>query len=297
MNADQLSQSAAFIAIKFYGLTRNPDFRGLFDEETIRFYESIVQTLPRPLSYYHYWLQFDWIRALYIKSEELLLPGDLMHILARKWYISKMLDELLNQGYQQLLVLGAGFDHTAYYYRQRGIPALELDSPRMAKLKKDFFQEVYPSYPHPSILAAQLPEHSLSDILENQETIAPQEKTAIISEGFFDYLTSQEVSNVLSTLHNYFIQPALLSTHFALDELPPHHRLVFRSSLNLVGEKLQFDTSMSDFKSHLLKHGFMIDRCYRPEEMADQFVAPLDTKLDILNGFYIISAKGSLPSL
>lgn len=292
MKADQLSQSAAFIAIKFYGLTQYPHFRSLFDEEIVQFYDSTVRNLPLPLRFYHYWLQFDWVRTLYTASEELLLPGDLMHILARKWYISRMLDDLLEQGCDQILVLGGGFDHVSYHYRQRGIPTFELDSPRMAHLKERLLKEAYPNQPHPTIIPAQLPEYSLSDILQNNPTIESQRKTVIISEGFFDYLSPKEVSSILSTLRNYFTEPILLSTHFALDELSPLYRMIFRTSLNLVGEQLQFNASIDAFKARLFDHNFAVDLCYGTEEINKQLVSTMDTRLDILKGFYILSAKG-----
>lgn len=293
MNADQLSQSAAFIAIKFYGLSQDRQFRSLFDDEVVHFYESIVQALPRPLCYYHYWLQFDWVRTLYIQSEELLLPGDLMHIIARKWYISKILNVLLDQGYEQLLVLGGGFDHVAFRCTQHGIPSLELDSPRMARLKKNFFEETYPNRLHPNITAAQLPQQNLSDILKNQQSIEPHIKTAIISEGFFDYLSPDNVTSTLSALQDYFTDPALLSTHFALNELSFPYRMVFRSSLSMVGEQLQFNASVKDFRSCLSDCGFIVDSCYNSEKITEQFISPLDTNLGILKGFYILSATGS----
>lgn len=292
MKADQLSQSAAYIAIKFYGLTQYSHFRSLFDEEIVQFYDSIVCNLPRPLSYYHYWLQYDWVRALYMKSEELLLPGDLMHILARKWYISRILDDLLKQGYEQILVLGGGFDHVAYHFKQRGIPSFEIDSPRMARLKESFLNECYPDKSHPDIIPAQLSEDSLIDILEGKQAISSHKKTVIISEGFFDYLAPKEVSSLLATLQNYFTKPVLLSTHFALDELSPLYRTVFRSSLNLVGEQLQFNASIHEFKTHLSNHHFDVDFCYGSEEIRGQFISQIDTRLDILKGFYILSVLG-----
>lgn len=84
MKANQLSKTAAFVAIKFYGLTRIEKFRSLFDDSVVNFYDRIVQTLPGPLSYYHSWLKYSGIRKLFIGAEELLLPGDLLHIIARK---------------------------------------------------------------------------------------------------------------------------------------------------------------------------------------------------------------------
>ena len=75
MKPNQLSNTAAFIAIKFYGLTRDETFRGLFDKDVIRYYEQLVQSCPAPLSWYHTGLKQPALRHFFTFWEELLLPG------------------------------------------------------------------------------------------------------------------------------------------------------------------------------------------------------------------------------
>ncbi|MDZ7694339.1 MAG: hypothetical protein U5K69_24990 [Balneolaceae bacterium] len=98
MKANQLSQTAAFIAIKFYRLTRMPPFRSCFDGQVIDFYDEMVEFLPAPLNWYHAALQKSWIRTFFLHSEELLLPGDLMHIICRKYFIGRSVNDLLAEG-------------------------------------------------------------------------------------------------------------------------------------------------------------------------------------------------------
>lgn len=291
MNADQLSQSAAFIAIKFYGLTREERFRDLFDPSVISFYERVVQSLPSPLRYYHYWLRFRAVRSLYMAAEELFLPGDLMHILARKWYMEEMAGELADRGYEQMLVLGAGFDHLGLRYAGRGIPALELDTPRMAQLKRQLLEQHYAEKPRPAIRPIMLPGHSLSGFLQQQQILSPDKKTMIIAEGFFDYLEKEAVGDLLTTLRRYFASPVLLSTHFALDELPPFNRFIFRSSLRIVGETPEFGASMETFRELLHNSGFRIQKEYSLQSISQDLLSSISTDLPILKGFYLFSAR------
>ncbi|WP_372634707.1 class I SAM-dependent methyltransferase [Fodinibius sp.] len=291
MNADQLSQSAAFIAIKFYGLTREEQFSNLFDPAVISFYERVVQSLPPPLRYYHYWLRFRPVRSLYMAAEELFLPGDLMHILARKWYMEEMAGDLADRGYEQMLVLGAGFDHLGLRYAGRGIPALELDTPRMAQLKTQLLEQYYAEKPRPDIQPFMFPDHSLSGLLQQQQILSPDKKTMIIAEGFFDYLNKEAVGDLLSTLRRYFTSPVLLSTHFALDELPPFHRFIFRSSLRIVGETPKFDASMETFRALLHNSGFRIQKEYSLQSISQDLLSSISADLPILKGFYLFSAR------
>lgn len=291
MKLTHLSQSAAFIAIKFYGLTRDERYRALFEEETIRYYENMVSFLPAPLSYYHYWLQFKWARLFYIAVEETLLPGDLLHILARKRFVERMTDDLLKEGYDQILILGGGLDHLGLHYARSNISTIEIDTPRMSQYKQAFLDQHYPHEAHPHLIGCNLSEQPLSQILERQKILSPENKTAVIAEGFFDYLDPSAVHNTLSTLQDYFSSPAIISTHFALNELPPFHRWVFQTSLRLSGEPLQFHTSMDEFEQILSEYHLQLSSCYRTDDLATRLNTQIETNLSFLKGFYLFTAK------
>ena len=109
--ANKLSLTASYIAVKFYGLTLNPNIASFFDSFTITFYRNVVCYLPKKLSWNQKALKSRVWRNFFVWWEELLLPGDLMHILSRKYYIEHAILKALNDGYEQLVVLGSGFDH------------------------------------------------------------------------------------------------------------------------------------------------------------------------------------------
>ncbi|TYP95392.1 Leucine carboxyl methyltransferase [Fodinibius salinus] len=292
MKADQLSQTATFIAIKFYGLTRIDDFQTLFDASTIKFYDKLVTSLPAPLSYYHYWLQLGWIRKLYIWSEELLLPGDLLHIMGRKWIIGHILENLVDEGYEQIIVLGAGFDHLSHKYMQQDVSCIELDTPHMAELKRRFLDEYYPNSRRPRILDVHLPNDNIDTIFSNEQQINPHKKTIIVAEGFFDYLSSETVSLLLQQIGNYFTAPPkLVGTHFALDELSAFRRTVFTRSVQIVGEKLSFNTSVTEFRQLLQDNNYQIQLMQGAKDIRQRIVQHVDTDLPILPGFYIFKAQ------
>ncbi|MGD8426721.1 MAG: class I SAM-dependent methyltransferase [Balneolaceae bacterium] len=290
MKSNQLSQTAAFVAIKFYGLTQIHSYRSIFDHSVIVFYEKLIKSLPLPFRFYHFWLRFHWVRAFYVWAEEKLLPGDLLHVVGRKLYIQRLTEELLSKGYEQLIVLGAGFDHLAFYYSRQGVPCFEFDAPYMSELKRQFLKEQYPLETHPTIIEAHIPNDHLERLL--QKHIDPHKKTIIVAEGFFDYLDSETVTKLLIQLRNFFSHnPALITTHFALNELSFFYRKVFQSSVTMVGEKLQFHTSMNDFKKLLEKQGFRISQLFDSKDIRADIAKKLSTSLPILKGFYIFMAN------
>lgn len=292
MQANKLSKTAAFVAIKFYGLTRDDQFRSLFDPSVIEFYDKLVQSLPSPLSYYHYWLQYPWVRTCYIWGEELLLPGDLLHIIARKWYIQQITQQLVDDGYKQIIILGAGFDHLGYYFSQQGLSCIEIETSHMAYFKRQFLQEQYSGQNHPSIVSHRTSTNRPLPKIADQSNIDSQLKTAVISEGFFDYLTADIVTQILDYIcSNFSHNTTLVSTHFALDELPFFHRKIFRISVEAVGEKLRLTSSINTFKRMLREQGYSISQFYDAQSIRATLLDRINTEFSILRGFYILSAK------
>lgn len=291
MKSDQLSKTAAFVAIKFYGLTRDNRFRSLFDDSVITFYDQLVQALPKPFSYYRYWLQFKWVRKFYSWSEELLLPGDLLHIIARKWYMQRMTKQLVDEGYEQIIIPGAGFDHLGYYFSLGGLPCFEIEKPQVGQLKQYFLQEYYPNQPHPHII---MNRSETQTLLPFSNHIDPNKKTVIVAEGFFDYLKPRTVEKILFQIRsNFSHSPALISTHFSLDELPIFYRFVYKKSIRIVGEQFQFDTPVEAFKQMLKEQRFKISQFFDTHEISTEIHEQIDTPLPLLKGFYIVSAKTS----
>mgnify|MGYP000084752259 FL=1 len=292
MKSDQLSKTAAFIAIKLYGLTRIPAFQSLFDDSVIKFYDLVVQNLPFPLNYYRYWLKFNWVRRLYIWSEELFLPGDLLHIIARKYYIRQLINELKDDGYRQIVVLGAGFDDLAFTYSQKGFSCFEIDVPHMAKYKQQFLNKHYPDSNHPDIINAHLTNNQQKLPFGSSSTINRDKKTIIIAEGFFDYLQTDLVENILHQIKQYFSDsPALISTHFALNELPLHHRWSFKTGVKTVGEELKLHYNITQFRKLLTSNEFIIKKQFDHQTIASKLQQKIGTDLPILQGFYLLMSK------
>lgn len=291
MKSHQLSKTAAFIAIKFYGLTRIEAFQQLFDDSVILFYEQVVKNLPVPLCYYHYWLKHNWVRRLYIRFEELFLPGDLLHIIARKWYIRKQITELRNDGFEQIIVLGSGWDDLGFTFTQKKCACFEFEAPLMAKQKRQFLNTCYPGKQHPIIVESYLPKNQISDQITEHPKIDHHKKTIIIAEGFFDYLKRDTVVQMLSRIQNYFSDLTLISTHFALDELFMLHRWSFKAGVKSVGEDLQLNSTIADFRKMVSECDLRIQTEINRKEMTTSLRHKTGTQLSVLQGFYLVVAN------
>lgn len=291
MKPNKLSLTAAFIAIKFYGLTLTDPYRSLFEKEVIHFYSNLVKNLPFPLKLYHSALHKKWVRSFFISLEERLLPGDLMHVLMRKYCIGHMVKKLIDGGYRQLVVLGAGFDHLAAYHSKRGIHSIELDAPRMADLKTSFVLNNCYNNKQLTIVPAYFTRDNLSLVLDILTDIDPEQKTIVVAEGFFDYFTPDQSHQILEDLSHFFSgQLALVSTVFSLEELHWLRSALFKSSVRIGGEKLRLHYSLAEFCSLLAGHNFIIDRHIPGYMMQKRHLWPRDISHPVLSGFHLLRA-------
>lgn len=294
MNSGRFSKTAAYVAIKFYGLTQIELYRKLFDEEVITFYDRIVAALPLPLKRYHSFLKQGWFRSVCIFLEESLLPGDLMHILMRKFYISSSIDRLITQGYSQIIILGAGFDHIGVTYSRKGISCLELDTASVIEIKQHFLELHAYSNSKLNSYPVNINRTGLSDLLPGIPSIDPDARTIVIAEGFFDYLTPQKCSETLNALTHYFRSDLkFISTVFSLEQLTSFHAFVFENAVKAVGEKLQLHASIEEFRNILMKNNFQIKHILQNNEMYNENNVLKNSNLAILPGFYLLEAGKS----
>lgn len=266
--------------------------RNFFSEDVIRFYEQLLQTFPAPLRWYHRGLKRPAMRRFFTFWEELLLPGDLMHIILRKWYLTRWLERLHGAGYRQLLILGSGFDHLAPLYSARGMKSLEIDTPRMIQIKKQCIDSC--GYANTNLMLEKgfLSHDKLSEILNDTQLLDPCQKTVVIAEGFFDYFTQDECAVFLRDLRGFFKdETKLLSTVFSLHELSGFRSFIYKNSIRLAGEELKLGLSKHAFLSFLSEHGFEQEQCISHKKMRDEVLRPRGIDRPVLPGFYLVEAK------
>ena len=284
----KISHTAAYIVVKFYGLTKFPEVAKKFDPFVLEFYKNMVGFLPSHLSWYKNSLNSPLLRKFFIWSEELLLPGDLMHIICRKYYMTKLIDKALKNGIEQVVSMGAGFDHLGVYTANKGITTFELDRELMTNQKKQFVDENGYQNNLLHFKATDFEEKSLKESLTEIEVFDSKKKTLFLGEGFFDYLPPHTTKEILSDIKTLNTENQLLSTFFSLDELNWFHRFSFTSGVSLVGESLKLPLNRKEFIGLLSEFDFRTDQEISYKKMQDELVKSMGMNLPVLNGFYIL---------
>ncbi|RNC85810.1 MAG: hypothetical protein ED557_03275 [Balneola sp.] len=284
----KISHTAAFIGIKFYGLTKDARISQHFDPFLPSFYQNLVSHLPSHLSWYQSFLNSQWMRRFFMWTEELLLPGDIMHIICRKYYLDKMIKESLESGVEQLVILGSGFDHIGAYFSSKGTPCFELDRELMTKEKQFFLEKFEYQKTNLVLIPGDFEKGRLCEFLSSAATFDTSKTTLFIAEGFFDYLSVQSSREILEDIRELNPQNKLLTTFFSLDELNSFHRFSFTSGVSMVGESLKLPLNLSSFTTLLQKYGFIPGKKISFVDMEEGLVKETGLNLPVLNGFYIL---------
>ena len=126
-------------------------------------------------------------------------PGVNGFLVARERYIDDLLLEELQNGLQQLVIIGAGYDTRAYRFdmSQRGVAVFEVDHPATQKGKLDRVRAVFGKLPvHVNFVSVDFNTQTLEQPLM-ESGYHPGFKTLFIWQGVTMYLTAKSVDDTL----------------------------------------------------------------------------------------------------
>ena len=200
------------------------------------------------------------IRRLVFKY---LYPGVYNAIIARVRFLDDRLQECLDDGLEQLVILGAGYDTRAY--RFNGISAqvqvFELDRPATQAVKKAKLKEIFDPVPdHVHHVPIQLDRDGLAETLAVAGYDSGK-KTLFIMEGLSMYLPPPFVDKILAFIR----ENSGAGSAVAFDYLPPSmadgtvKAREGRSMMKGVkkwGEPFKFGLNVSDAEGFMRFRGF-----------------------------------------
>ena len=286
-----LSLTASFIAVKFYGLTLNPKIAVFFDPYTLKFYEDVVTYLPKKLSWNHKALRSKSWRNFFVWWEELLLPGDLMHIISRKYYVETTLQKALESGFEQIVIMGAGFDHNGALFASKDVPVFEIDTPNMINHKRKMLHASGYDLDKLFLCAIDPSNQNIEEVLIQSGAFDLDKKTIFLAEGFFDYLSLESVKSILENITSFSNDFKLVSTFFDLGELNFLHRFMFTSGVAMVGETLKLPLNKKEFIELLTEFDISTSHQISYKDIEEELITKMNIDLPVLHGFYILESE------
>lgn len=192
-----------------------------------------------------------------------LFPGTQNSIVARVRYFDDYLQDSVDNGIKQLVILGAGYDTRAYRIEgiKEHVKVFEVDYPDTQKVKMDKVKEIFGSLPsHVVFVNADVGSEELFKRL-SEYGYDQSQKTLFIMEGLLYYIPPDGVKNLLSfiaqnsgngskMIFDYFPQSMVDGTC----ELEVGNRIHKRVKQS--GEPLKFGIDDGTVKKFLKELGF-----------------------------------------
>jgi len=144
-----------------------------------------------------------WMARFYLDYWKEIGVGN--YVLVRTRYFDDVLENCIEQGLEQFVVLGAGFDSRAYRFfnENNNIPVFEVDFPTTQQQKKQILQEVT-GYPFSYVRF--VPINFMTERMDDSLYKAGYQnhlKTLFLWEGVSFYLTKDAVRSTLSFIVNH----------------------------------------------------------------------------------------------
>ncbi|HEX2980730.1 MAG TPA: class I SAM-dependent methyltransferase [Anaerolineaceae bacterium] len=225
-----------------------------------------------------------------------LSPGALEFITAREHFIDDFLKAGLNEGFDQVIILGAGFDTRAY--RIPGIEkarVFEIDHPATQAVKLQRLRKVISPLPaHVTYIPLDFNTQTLEEGL-SAHGYDEHAKTLFIWQGVTVYLTAQGVDSTLAFIagHSALGSAVVFDyfyTEFLSDENRPEVKRL-RKTMQMIGEEHIFGIGQDQLERFLSQRGFCQIRNTEPEDLKARYFTGLNAGRAIAIGAAIATAR------
>jgi len=229
-----------------------------------------------------------WLgRFVLFAVERCLLPGILVHYLARKRLLNALAEKAVAAGCNQLAVFGAGMDTLAWRHQIAGsVPVcIEVDHPASQSLKR----RVYPKEREgttPSLVAADLAQESAVDALRARPGFDPGRPAFLVAEGLLMYLSPARVAELFRELSAFCADGSRFA--FTFMEAQPGRPLAFRDGSPLIdwwlsrrSEPFLWGLHRSEVATYARDNGWTLQSLSSPDEFRREYLEPAGLGEDV----------------
>ena len=196
---EEQASSTAFTVVQGMLLTNiRPAYIGVLGEETEQACREILGASDegrRRLKQ----LESPLFRTVAPLAERMMMPGFTLHYVLRKRFIEQTTEQALSEGYTQVVSLGAGFDTLEWRLHRKHPEStfIEIDHPATSQVKREALKGGDENL---HLLAVDLAEHDLEQVLGECDAFDPTRRTLFICEGVLMYLPPEAVTGLFAAL-------------------------------------------------------------------------------------------------
>jgi methyltransferase (TIGR00027 family) len=225
----------------------------------------------------------------------------------RHRFIDEHLAAALDDGVEQVVLLGAGYDTRAYRFADQlaGRPVFEVDLAAISRAKLATIARHVDEFPETNVVRVEIDfeTQALTDVLADAGCTLGG-LTFFVWEGVPMYLTRAAVTSTLDAVHALSSDGSQIAHDmwYLVDDPGPFGtaRRTAPGALSLIGEPVTFGVHPEDYEALLRRHGFRIIDLVLASELQVRFApdarAVLDDSLYVLVAERIATAPSRKPA-
>jgi methyltransferase (TIGR00027 family) len=188
---------------------------------------------------------------------------------ARTLVFDRFLQDALDDGIRQVVIVGAGYDSRPWRMARPGVTFYEVDQPATQAIKRSRAPEGGPVY-----VAADATDPRLRDLLV-EAGFQPEQPSAFLLEGMVVYFgEAQPVADLLTLLAELGHGGSRLAVSFERGfDRQPALRLLAKAMYRGSGETSYFRLPVEDAPTFLNNAGWTLDRLLTSAELRDEYLA------------------------
>lgn len=232
---------------------------------------------------------------------ELRGPGVNGYLVARERYIDDVLQKFVDEGIQQLVILGAGYDSRAYRFDlPGGVKTFEVDHPLTQADKLEKAQRIFGRTPeNVTYVSVDFNTQQLSERLLSSG-YDPGLISLFIWQGVTMYLGAEGVANTLTFIVKNAAPGSAIVFDYVyqavLDGIQKHNEI---SNMNryrfMTGEGLTFGIPEGTVGAFLRRYGFHQVKDVTSEELKAAYFTGKNASRKVMGGYGIVIGKIELP--
>jgi len=232
-----------------------------------------------------------------IENTERLFPGLSSSIMARVRYFDDFVKKSIENGLEQLVILGAGYDTRAYRIEElkENVNIFEMDHPNTQGFKIEKINEIFGSNPKKVVyVPVDFEKEKIGEKLIENGFIGSK-KTLFILEGLVMYIPPEAVAEIfLFITENSVKGSRVIFDYYPQSVVDGTSKLEvgqnIRNHLIKIGEPLQFGIKEEEIENFLKEFGFSVIDNVTSEEYKKAYFQGKNEKRDVCELLYFAHA-------
>lgn len=231
-----------------------------------------------------------------IEQTEKLFPGLSSSIIARVRYFDDFIKKSIEEGLEQLVILGAGYDTRAYRIDElKNIKVFEVDHPNTQNFKIEKIKDIFGSTPENIVyVSVDFETETLSQKLFKAR-FDSSKKTIFVLEGLVMYIPPTAVAETFSFIvENSGKGSAVIFDYYPESVVDGTCKLEvgnnIRNHLINLGEPLQFGIKEDEIEDFLIQFGFSNIRNVTSEDYKKAYFYDKNQNRDVCELLYFVHA-------